>query len=97
MSNHNAPRSIKYAWALLLSLAVGAIAVTEKDSPWQPLLNSVIDALQLNMRADPAPSPGAGQIPTRLGTFNLPPWEKIFPAAPNRNAPTPPDMAAADK
>jgi hypothetical protein len=92
-----APRTIKYAWAVLLSLAVGAIAATEKDSPWQPLLNSLVDAFQSEMRADPPPLPGAGQIPTRLGPLNLPPWEKIFPTAPPRRPVAPPDVATTDK
>ena len=91
------PRTVKYAWALLLSLSVGAIAVTEKGSPLQPLLNSLIDALQLQMLGDTPQLPSAGQIPTSLGTLNLPPWEKIFPAASPRRPVTPPDVAPTDK
>lgn len=91
------PRTVKYAWALLLSLAVAAVAVTEKDSPWQPLLNSIIDAFQLQMRADPPPLPGAAQIPARLGPLNLPPWKEIFPAAPTRRPVAAPDVAATDE
>lgn len=91
------PRTVKYAWALLLSLSVGAIAVTEKGSPWQPLLNSLIDALQLQMRGDSPALPGTGQIPTRLGPLNLPPWEKVLPTAPPVRAVAPPDVAPTDK
>jgi hypothetical protein len=91
------PRAAKYAWALLLSLAVASVAVTEKDSPWQPLLNSLIDAFQLQMRADPQPLPGAGQIPARLGPLNLPPWKEVFPAAPTVRPVAPPDVAATDE
>ena len=91
------PRTFKYAWALLLSLSVGAIAVTEKGSPWQPMLNTLIDALQLQMRGDTPALPGAGQIPARLGPLNLPPWEKVFPAAPTRRPVAPPDVATTDE
>jgi hypothetical protein len=92
-----APRTIKYAWALLLSLSVGAIVVTEKGSPWQPLLNTLIDALQSQMRADPQPLPGAGQIPARLGPLNLPTWEKVLPATPTSGPVAPPNVATTDK
>lgn len=90
------PRPVKYAWALLLSLAVAAVAVTEKDSPWQPLLNTLIDALQLQMRADPPPLPGASQIPARLGPLNFPARQEVLPAAPPGRTVAPPDMAATD-
>jgi hypothetical protein len=90
------PRAAKYAWALLLSLAVAAVAVTEKDSPWQPLLNTLIDAFQLQMRADPPPLPGAGQIPAGTRPFNLPAREEVPPTAPPGGAVAPPDVAAAD-
>jgi hypothetical protein len=91
------PRTVKYAWALLLSLSVGAIAVTEKGSPWQPLIHSLIDALQLQMRGDTPALPGTGQIPTRLGPLNFPTREEVGPTAPTVGPVAPPDMAAADK
>jgi hypothetical protein len=91
------PRSLKYTWALLLSLMVAAVAVTEKDSPWQPLLNTLIDVIQFQMRADPPPLPGAGQIPATLGPLNFPTREKVGPGAPPVRPVTSPDMATADK
>lgn len=93
---NNLPRTVKYAWALLLSLSVAVVAVTEKDSPWQPLINSLIDALQLHMKAEPQPLPGAGQVPAGAGPLHLPAREKVPPAAAPSGAITPPDVAAAD-
>lgn len=92
-----APRTIKYAWALLLSLSVGALAVTEKGSPWHPIINSLIDAMQIHMQIQTPTLPGAGQIPARLGPFNFPAREEVLPAAPSVRAVAPPDVAATDK
>lgn len=89
------PRGIKYAWALVLSLTVTVIAVSEKDSPWQPLLNALIDAIQLQMRADPPALPGAGEIPTGPGPLHFPTRQKVSPAAAPVSAIAPPDMATA--
>ena len=57
-----APRHLKYAWAALLSLAVGALALTDKESPLLPLLNQLIDVMQEQQRGQPSPAAGAARM-----------------------------------
>ena len=92
-----APRTIKYAWALLLSLSVGALAVTEKGSPWHPLINSLIDAMQIKIQTQTPTLPGAGQIPAHLGPLNFPAREEVLPAAPTVRTIAPPNVASTDE
>ena len=90
--NQKAPRFLKYFWACSLTLAVAAVALTEKGSPWLPLLNTVIDLLQYH--GNPG-LPGAGDIPAGAGPFYLPTGQKVEPTAPPRPPRTSPDMAPA--
>ena len=41
-----APRQIKYAWALLMTLLVSASFALQEDSQWLPLVHRTIDILQ---------------------------------------------------
>ena len=89
-----ATRPVKYTWALLLSLAVGALALTERDSPWAPLLNGLIDLLQQQERSAPK-SPPAGEIPAGSGAFHLPARQEVEPGASALPAIAPGNVAAA--
>jgi hypothetical protein len=47
------PRGAKYAWGLLVSGLVLSSLALDKGSPYLPVLNQIIDALQ----QQPAPTP----------------------------------------
>jgi hypothetical protein len=90
------PRSVKYTWAALLSVAVGALTVSDRGSVWRPVLHHLIDAIQREMDNGMQPLPGAGHIPAGTGPLNLPPREEVLPAAPDFSTTTPSDMATGD-
>lgn len=89
-------KAVKYSWALLLSLAVAGLALTERESPWAPLLNGLIDLLQQQHQQQGRPGlPAAGQIPTSTGPLNFPSRQKVQPAAAHGPAVAAPDVAPA--
>lgn len=88
-------RLAKYFWALLLSLSVAGLTLSNKDSAWAPVINALIDILQQQTFRTGSPGlPGAGQIPTGTGSLNLPSGEKIQPAAPPVGSVTTSDVTA---
>jgi len=88
-------KALKYSWALLLSLAVAGLALTERDSPWGPLLNGLIDLLQHQQQNGRPALPAGGQIPTSTRPLHLPAGQKVEPAAPAGLAVAVPDVAPA--
>jgi hypothetical protein len=90
------PRSVKYTWAALLSVAVGALTVSDRGSAWMPVLHHLIDAIQREMDNGMQPLPGASHIPAGTVPLNLPSREEVLPAATDTGATTPTDMAAGD-
>jgi hypothetical protein len=89
------PRPMKYAWALLLSVAVGTLTLTERGSPWQQVLNGLIDALQHQLGGELRSLPGAGEIPASPGPLNFPTRQEVTPGTTNSPAIAAPDMAPA--
>jgi hypothetical protein len=41
------PRSLKYAWGAAITALLAASLVLDKGSSWQPVINQVIDLLQM--------------------------------------------------
>lgn len=76
-------RPMKYAWALALTGTVAAMAVTERGSPANLLLNTLIDAIQLELQGPGPQLPGTGEIPASPGPFDLPPLKEVQPGDPN--------------
>ena len=96
MSNRS-PRVLKWGWALGLSASVGMLLMSDRNSPWFPVLNLLIDSIQ---QQSPPPSPqlpGTGQIPTGSWPFNLPALKKVFPGAAPGAAATPSDVTPANQ
>lgn len=93
-------KTIKYAWAALLSLSVAGLALTDGNSAWRPLLNGLIDLLQQQHQPEGTNNEAplkrllrTGQIPAGPGALNFPPREKVQPAATNGPAVATPHMA----
>lgn len=90
------PRSVaKYGWAAVLSLAVAGLALTEKDSPWGPLLNGLIDLMQQQQQNSRPALPAASQVPTSTGPLHLPTGKKVEPATAPGFAAAAPNVAPA--
>ena len=44
--NNRSPRVLKWGWALGLSASVGMLLMSERSSPWFPVLHMLIDSIQ---------------------------------------------------
>lgn len=96
MSNRS-PRVLKWGWALGLSASVGMLLMSDRNSPWAPVLNMLIDTMQQHLSPTNQQLPGTSQIPTGSWPFNLPALKEVLPAAAPGSAATPPDMAPANQ
>lgn len=96
MSNRS-PRVLKWGWALGLSASVGMLLMSERNGPWAPVLNMLIDTIQQQFTPAHPQLPGTGQIPTGSWPFNFPALKKIFPGAAPRATATSPDVAPANQ
>lgn len=69
--NNRSPRVLKWGWALALSASVGMLLMSDRNSPWTPVLNMLIDSIQQQLtptnqqRNDPG-SPVSAQ-PAAIG------------------------------
>ena len=95
--NNRSPRVLKWGWALGLSASVGMLLMSERNGPWSPVLNMLIDTIQQQLAPSHPQLPGTGQIPAGPWPFNLPALKKVFPAAAPGSAATAPDMAPANQ
>ena len=96
MTNRS-PRALKWGWALGLSASVGMLLMSERNGPWAPVLNMLIDTIQQHFAPTYQQLPGTGQIPTGSGPLNFPSLKKVFPAAAPGSTATPPDVAPANQ
>jgi hypothetical protein len=96
MSNRS-PRVLKWGWALGLSASVGMLLMSERNGPWAPVLNMLIDTMQQHLAPTYQQLPVTGQIPAGSWPFNLPALKKVFPAAAPGPAATPSDVAPANQ
>lgn len=71
-------KDLKLAWAASLSALVGMLLLMEAngETALRPVVNTLIDFLQ-EQRCLPA----GGEIPAAPGSLNLPPGQKVPPAA----------------
>jgi len=70
--NNRSPRFIKWGWALGLSASVGMLLMSERNGPWAPVLNMLIDAMQQQLHPDAPKLPGTSEIPAGAGPLNFP-------------------------
>lgn len=96
MSNRS-PRVLKWGWALGLSASVGMLMISDRNGPWAPVLNLLIDSIQQQFATPASQLPGTGQIPTGSWPFNLPALKKIFPTTSDGVPSTPADVAPANQ
>ena len=95
--NNRSPRVLKWGWALGLSASVGMLLMSERNGPWAPVLNMLIDTMQQHLSPTNQQLPGTGQIPTGSWPFNLPSLKKVFPGAAPGAAATPSDVTPANQ
>jgi hypothetical protein len=73
------------------------LLMSEKNGSWAPVLNMLIVTIQQQFAPAHPQLPGTGQIPAGSWPFNLPALKKVFPAAANGAATTPPDVTPANQ
>ncbi len=74
-------KRLKYAWAALLSLSVATLALTERESPWLPLVNQLVDFMQLHYQQGTPNQPAPAQSPAATGREVLQQLRNAVPGA----------------
>ena len=94
------PRSIKYCWALALTVLVvltTALDLARPDNGATERLRPLMDRILFYLLAPPAgPSGRTGEIPAGPGSLNLPAWGPVPPAVVEPGPVPVPEVSPAD-